>query len=555
MVGRRTSTLPCDAVINDAAAPRAAAGSGRRVRRAAAALVLAALGVAGAAPAAAQADRPVPVVRTQDGLVRGSGVDGVEAFRGIRYAAPPVGRLRFSPPTPAKPWKGRFDATRRSRPCAQLESSNGPAALNEDCLLLDVWRPKSGGGRKAEKPVPVLVLIHGGANLNGSASQQRPSAIVRQAGSIVVNINYRLGIFGWLAHRSLDWARGGKSGNLGLLDQQAALRWVQDNIERFGGDPANVTISGESAGGWAVCGNLASPGSAGLFHRAIIQSVTCDFREEAPALAQGMAIAKSLGCGSAGTAASCLRSKGPLALLRAWQGDASPAVRGSALPMQPMAAIEARDYNKVPVMFGNVYDEFSFFMLENPGMTQEQLAGAVAHFYPDEVGAILAEYAGARSPAWAFSAAMNDPFICGMRAQAARMSKSTPVWYYEFNDQNPPSEVGIGLNIGAYHSSELQYLYGFDRSDGTPKQSRPLDRAQRQLSAQMIGFWAAFASRGNPNHPGALNWPRFDTDTSPILHFQPQGSSVAGSSDADHHCGFWRGLGVPLTLPAPLRQP
>jgi para-nitrobenzyl esterase len=143
-----------------------------------------------------------------------------------------------------------------------------------------------------------------------------------------------------------------------------------------------------------------------------------------------------------------------------------------------------------------------------------------------------------------------------MNDQAARMSESTLVWYYEFNDQDPPPEVGIDLNLGAYHSGELQYLYGFfDRTDGTPKQSRALNAAERRLSTEMIGYWGAFAAKGNPNHRGALRWPRFDPDAPRVLRFQPDDTVVVDSFDADHHCGFWRDLGVPLGLPAPLGLP
>jgi para-nitrobenzyl esterase len=238
-------------------------------------------------------------------------------------------------------------------------------------------------------------------------------------------------------------------------------------------------------------------------------------------------------------------------LLNAWQGDALPVVGGSPLPVQPIEAIDAGDYNRVPVMFGNTFDELSFFMLGNPDMTQDELRVSIAELYPGHFEAILAEYAGARSPAWAFSAAANDPWICGMIDQAGRLSKSTLVWYYEFNDQDPPPEVGIDINLGAYHSGELQYLYGFDRSDGTAKQSRGLNAAEQRLSSEMIGYWGAFAAKGNPNHRRALTWPRFDLHAPQILRFAPDSTAVVdgGRFDADHHCGFWRALGIPLELP------
>jgi carboxylesterase type B len=233
--------------------------------------------------------------------------------------------------------------------------------------------------------------------------------------------------------------------------------------------------------------------------RAIIQSITCTFRERDAALAQGEAIASSLGCTDPATVVACLRGKDTLALLQAWQGDARPVVGGSALPQAPMTAIDAGDYNRVPVIWGNTLDEFSFVILGNPDMTQDELRTAIARRYPTHVEAILAEYADARSPAWAYSAVVSDPFICGMNDQAGRLSRSTLVWYYEWNDQDPPPEVGITMNLGAYHSGELQYLYGFStRTDGTPKQSRGLDAAERRLSTEMIAYWGRLRGQGQP---------------------------------------------------------
>lgn len=243
--------------------------------------LMVAVGAALAAPPALADGDGGLVVQTDNGRVRGERIEGVEAFRGIPYAAAPVGALRFASPAPAKPWRGTLDATGLTPPCPQLASSNGPTSVTEDCLMLDVWRPRpSRRNRRRGHDLPVLVFIHGGGNVNGSASQQHPSNMVRQTNAIVVTINYRLGIFGWLALPS----QGAATGNLGVLDQQAALRWVRENIERFGGDPTNVTVGGESAGAWAVCAHLVSPGSKGLFERAIIESATCTFRERDAAL-------------------------------------------------------------------------------------------------------------------------------------------------------------------------------------------------------------------------------------------------------------------------------
>jgi para-nitrobenzyl esterase len=506
-------------------------------------LVLVVLGMlVGASPAAAHPHHS-PLVRTHDGAVRGERLGSVEAFRGIPYAAPPVGARRFEPPAPVRPWRGVLDATGLTPPCPQRESSNGPTSLQEDCLQLDVWRPRH--ARRHRGRMPVLFWIHGGGYANGSASQHDPSRMVAQTNTIVVVINYRLGAFGWLADRTLD----ASSGDAGFLDQQAALRWVRTNIRRFGGNRRNVTIDGESAGGWAVCEHLTSPGSRGLFAHAVIQSGWCPFRTRAEALEQGDEIATALGCADLGTRAACLRSTSPAALLDASQDlNAMPVLGGPAHPIEPLKAIDSGRYNRVPVVMGNTRDEFKFVVLANPDMTQAELRASLATLYPGHVDAVLAEYAGTGTPADTYSAALNDPGICGINDIAGRLSRSTPVWFYEFDDQDPPPELGIDINLGAYHSSELQYLFGFRRGDGSAKYQRGLDAAEQRLSDLMIGYWGAFAHRGDPNHPWAPRWPRFVPERAPVLRFAPDATRVVSTYAADHHCGFWRSLGVELTF-------
>ena len=497
--------------------------------------------LAQAAPAAAHDG---PFASTTEGKVRGERLGGVEAFRGVPYAAPPAGERRFAPPARPQRRHGVLDASGLTPPCPQLESSNGPTALGEDCLALDVWRPASSRGhdRRTGKR-PVLFWIHGGGYLNGSAGQHDPSGLVRDTGTIVVMINYRMGIFGWLALPSLDEEQGDVSGNAGFLDQQAALRWVRANIGQFGGDRSNVTVAGESAGGFAVCEHLTSPGSRGLFARAVIQSGWCPVRTQSEALEQGAATAEALGCSDPVTAASCLRGKDVAALLAGWRGQARPVVGGRAHPVAPLDAIDSGRYNRVPTVIGNTRDEFKFVKLGNPDMTAEELRAAVAALYPDDVDAILAEYEGAHpTPADTHSAVVNDPGICGIHDLAGRLARSTRVWHYEFDDQDPPPEIGISVNIGAYHSSELQYLFGFRRSDGTAKYQRGLDPAEERLADQMIGYWGRFAERGSPG----WGWPPFTLSQPLVLRFQPGGSQVVSSYEADHHCGFWRSLGVPL---------
>ena len=209
------------------------------------------------------------IVQTDKGQVRGVSADGVDSFLGIPYAAPPVGRLRWQSPQPHSAWPGVLSATKYGARCAALESTNGARTNAEDCLFVNVQRPT---GVTAGGKVPVYVFIHGGGLVNGSSNQAGGGKIVRLTNAVVVTMNYRLGVFGFLG---LDNLSKTGQGNYGFLDQQAALGWVQRNIGAFGGDPGEVTLGGESAGAFSVCGHLTAPASRGLFSRAMMQSGSC----------------------------------------------------------------------------------------------------------------------------------------------------------------------------------------------------------------------------------------------------------------------------------------
>jgi para-nitrobenzyl esterase len=505
------------------------------------AIALAAAIVAGQAAAAAQ-----PVADTASGPVRGAMVEGVEAFRGVPYAAAPTGARRFAPPQPAAAWTAPLDATQRSRPCAQLASSNGPETLNEDCLTLDVWRP---AGAKAGDKRPVLLFIHGGGSVNGAAAQHHPSRMASRTGIVVVNINYRLGALGMLALPALDREAGGDaSGNAGYLDQLAALKWVRANIARFGGDPARITVGGESAGGWAACLALASPEFAGLISGVIVQSGGCASRPRETALAEGAAFASSLGCSDAATAADCLRGKDAAALLNAWRSPAVPVIGGRLLPAEPASEIAAGRFNRVPVIWGHTYNEGSFGLIgDDARLTKDALAARVTERFGAAAPGVLKAYASAPTPGWAWTLMSVDPGLCQGSAGFVRvLAQSAPVWFYEFDDQDAPGETGWpeGTRIGAYHSSELLYLYGMDRSDGSAKQSRGLTPTQQALGDEMIGAWAAFAAKGDPNGAGLKRWPRFDAERPALIRFRPgeTGAIRLERFDADHRCAVWREL-------------
>ena len=245
-------------------------------------------------------DRDGLLVRTESGPVRGAHIGAVEAFLGIPYAAAPVGDKRWRPPQPAETWKDVREAKAFGAYCAAAKSTNGPRSEAEDCLFINVWRPSD---VSADARLPVYVFIHGGGFINGSSNQADMTEIVEKTGVVGVSFNYRLGPLGFFSHP--DVAK--ESGDFGLMDQQAALRWVHDNITAFGGDPTRVTIGGESAGGYSVCAHLAAPGSAGLFAQAMMQSGSCISIPVAQAQKNAAEIADAVGC-KGPDAADCLRA-------------------------------------------------------------------------------------------------------------------------------------------------------------------------------------------------------------------------------------------------------
>lgn len=298
-------------------------------------------------------------VHTHDGPVRGAAHDGYRTFEGIPYAAPPVGRLRWAPPRHAAPWSGVRDATEPASACPQPTGEVPGGSTDEDCLHLNVTTP---GGAGPARPRPVIVWLHGGGFTTGAGSSYDAHRMATRGDVVVVTVDYRLGALGFLAHSGLPG-----SGTFGLADQQAALRWVRAEIGAFGGDVYNVTLAGESAGGYSVCAQLASPSAAGLFDRAIIESGPCTGRPDRPfapssvplstARAAGADLASKVGCGSAHDVLSCLRRVQVSRLLAAQETDQHPAHTTPLLPGDPAAAITAGRFHHVPVLIGNNHDE------------------------------------------------------------------------------------------------------------------------------------------------------------------------------------------------------
>jgi para-nitrobenzyl esterase len=495
---------------------------------------------AGSTASPGQGSGSGPIVRTADGSVRGKAAGATAEYLGIPYAAPPAGALRWQPPHPVGPWHGIRQATSFAPHCAQPASSPGTGSTSEDCLYLNVFAPADASHRN----LPVMVWIYGGSLLTGESNDYNPAALVRE-GIIVVTINYRLGALGFLADTALASAPAGPSGDYGLMDQQAALRWVQRNIGGFGGNPRNVTLFGESAGGLSVLAQLVSPGARGLFQRAIVESGTYDLAQPSLASAEstGAAFADAVGCAS--DTAACLRRLPVSTILEAEDTSGYyPNIDSAVLPRSIGTALASGQFSHVPVIIGTNHDEWRAFIgqgqnLGNPPVAAfnyvadisstlsrpASTASAVAKEYP------LSRYS---SPAVALGAVGTDAiFACPARTAEKDLSKYTPTYAYEFNDQNAPDRnlPSFGFPYGAAHGFELQYLFGLDDTAYPGTLSGP----QQQLAQAMKQDWTNFAKAGVP----AVDWPRFTASDQRALSLVPPRPQLETNYATEHHCSFW----------------
>lgn len=498
------------------------------------------------------------VVSTDLGAVRGKLETDARVFQGIPYAAPPTGELRWASPQQAAPWPGIRDATKPGNRCAQAEGLIDPPSTAEDCLFLNVTTPR----HSSERRLPVMVWIHGNGFISGAGSLYGAQQLASSGNVIVVSFNYRLGIFGFLAHPALNHGQARNlSGNFGLEDQQAALQWVKRNAAAFGGDPGNVTIFGESAGGTSVCAQLAAPGSAGLFQKAIVQSAQCTGRKWSPGPPtwfplprserekNGVEIAATIGCSDPGTAAKCLRDKRveDLAKLSDVGVGSGPAFGGGFLPLSPERAFATGRFNRVPIVEGITRDEHNLFTAAIETATGEQTTPATyraqldAVFSAADVERILARYPVSRfhSAGEALSAVVTDwAWGCTVLDQNRALARHTPVYAYEFADETAPWFTTLpkpNFPTGAFHGAELQYLFNDEQLPG------PSTPGQKQLSATMIRYWAQFAATGNPNGDGQPQWLPFQSRD----HVQSLAPAKVGSADLaqEHQCSFWKSIG------------
>ncbi len=464
-------------------------------------------------------------VTTTSGVVQGNNNANSFSYLGIPYAAPPVGALRWRAPTAAASWSGARSAKNFGAHCAQGASPFGTASSSEDCLYLNVYTPKSSG------PFPVMVWIHGGAFYLGQSDAYDPTPLVNK-GVVVVTLNYRLGALGFMSHAALTAEQAGSSGNYGLMDQQAALRWVKNNIANFSGNANNITIVGESAGGFSVHSLVASAGSAGLFNKAIAMSGAYPFGAAQDSLA--VAQAKGAGVAAAVAAATstaacttvdCLRALPVSDLLAAqatvYPSGPVPSVDGAVLTANVRTTISAGTHNRVPMIEGTTRDEWRLFVaLDELAPGAVPLADNAAH-----IAKVTALLGGALNPAagptatalvtglyptppypdasTAYGALGTDlVFACNGRIAALELQQHAPVYAYEFRDRTVPATLPhrSTLDMGAYHGSELQYLFTM---------ASALTAEQQALAATMSTYWTNFMKTGTPNGSGVPTWAAF----------------------------------------------
>jgi para-nitrobenzyl esterase len=459
------------------------------------------------------------LVRTQAGQVRGLQRDagGVLAFKGIPYAAPPVGPLRWRPPQPPAPWTGVRDALTFGAGClSSLANDHRPGPRAEDCLTLNVWT----AAREADEKRPVMVWLHGGGfQFGSSANPATDGRLLAAKGVVVVSFNYRLGIFGFLAHPDLD--AEAPSGNCGLKDQLAALRWVQANIAAFGGDPGNVTLFGESAGAMAVGILMASPLAHGLFHKAIGESGAFWDGRHGPlqsfeeARARGRAFARRQGDASIAALravpAEQLNAAAPWSFsLDHVTAAFSPSIDHHVIPDAPARRFLRGEQMHIPLLAGwNSAEEFPFMSQSLPAQSAQAFRNsAAAMFGKQRLAEFLTLYpAGTDAQSKASAAALTGDMVIGEQCwqwlRLHRAGNRAPVYGYHFNHTSPYTPM-------ASHVTEIPFVFGTLTPQGVIGSTTPPAQADRALAQAMMSYWVNFAMRGNPNGPGLPAWPAHD---------------------------------------------
>jgi len=496
------------------------------------------------------------MVTTGSGTVIGQSQRGVDTFLGIPYAAPPVGALRFQPPTPATRWQQPRPADHFGAACPQT-STLGTPSTNEDCLTLNVYRPSvSTQGR------PVLVFFYGGSFRYGDAGvapggngpDYTGNDIARRIGAIVVTVNYRLGALGFLAAPALDNENAHHvSGNYGLLDQQAALRWVASNARAFGGDPKNVTVFGQSAGALSIVDQMVSPGAAGLFERVQLQSVgSLATAKLASAEKQDESIVDEVGCANADDVAACLRQVPVSTFLTAAGGAIGPNVDGFVLPTEPQDALASGAFSHVPVIEGSNLDEGTYFIAQFTSTIGHDVtlnnanAILVNAFGKTNANAIATEYALGQNatPGQTLSSILTDEFFsCPAYNLRETLQYQVPVIEYEFSQPDPVYDYPVpqvsSIVDGDAHTTELAYFFGHDGAGNA------LSGTNRWLSESMMDGLGMYARYGQA--PGVFPGPGNTAGSAAVIELRSP-IDISSNFSGRHRCDFWRGLGSPTVL-------
>ena len=486
-------------------------------------------------------------ITLSDGMVLGE-VDGAtRRFLGIPYAAPPTGARRWLPPEPPQPWGTPLAATEFSAACPQLGSTTSPeSSENEDCLYLNVWTP----ALAPSGPLPVMVWFHGGSNVTGSTGDDIPfvnpptlfyngRGLVETANAVIVTANYRLGVMGFFSHEALSAeSADGVSGNQGLLDQRRVMQWVAANIAPFGGDPGNLTMFGESAGAFDVCFHMVSPGSQGLFDRALSESGGCttSLTSRSEAEAEADVFAEAMGCGDAADVAACLRAVPVADLLMKAPEDGGiedppggafysggtprwrfqPVVDGVVIPDQPRALFDDGKVADVPYLLGSNTDEGTLFhVLQREVETEAEYLAALERRLGETVAAQVAELYPVTdfdTPQDALERVTGDAgLVCPVRDTAKRAAAAgLDVFLYNFNRPIPIPALQ-GFDLGATHGAEIAYVFGSVGPD-------LIGAEDLALSATIQRYWGRFAAAGDPNGGNELAWPTFSADSDTRLN-------------------------------------
>lgn len=440
---------------------------------------------------------------------------GVDAFLGIPYAAPPLGALRWKPPHPVDPWQGMRDAAKFAKRCIQHapygELEPDSPGMNEDCLYLNVWTPDT----KAR--LPVLFWIHGGEFWAGSGSEPRyRGGSLAARGIVVVTVNHRLGVFGFLSHPELSRESDtGLSGNYGLLDLVAALNWTKENIASFGGDPTKVTVAGESAGSCVVSFLMASPISRNLFRSAIGESGSY-FMPEPHVMkplshddneARGVQFASAAGASSLVE----LRAMSGERILEVWRKDPTkrmqPCIDDHVMPRVEDVFAERRQA-QVPLLLGWNGDEYGFFRSGHRKFDERAFRKTLAEaFGASGAEALLRAYGETDTFDASTRLASDRAMVWPTWKWAEEQARIAQVYVYQFDRAAPGHSL-----FGALHASEIEYVFGTLDS-----KQRQYENADVKLSERMGKYWTNFVINGDPNGPGLTNWPRYGADRA-ILH-------------------------------------